>query len=472
MEKDIKKQEKKKVFKMPSALVLLVFIILLAAIASYLVPAGVFDRVEDPATGRLVVDATTYHHTDQNPIGFFELFLAIPAGMQQSASIIFFLLIIGGAFRIMQATGAIDVGMGTVVKKMAGKETLLIPVVMFIFSLGGAFIANAEEVLAFMPLMVSICIAMGFDSITGTAILLLGAGAGFASGITNAFTVGVAQGIAGLPLFSGMGLRVAAYFALTSVTIIYVYLYAKKIKKDPSLSSMHEQDKHLSFNIDLDNLPVFTTRHKLVLLTFLLGVVALVFGVIKFGFYIDELAAIFLIVGLVAGYAGGLKGDQIAEEFVKGCGDLLFAGVIIGFSRATTVILTNANVMDTIINGMAGVLKVFPTTVSAVGMFVVQDIFNIIVPSGSGQAAITMPIMAPLADVIGLTRQTAVLAYQFGDAFTNVLTPTSGYFMAAIAMSNISWNKWAKWFLPLFGIWCLIAAIFLIVAVQIGYGPF
>lgn len=469
MEKEIKKR---KTLKMPSALVLLVIIILFAALASYLVPAGMFDRVEDLNTGRQVVDPTTFHYVDQNPIGIFELFLAIPAGMQQSASIIFFLLIIGGAFRIMQATGAIDVGMGTVVKKMAGKETLLIPVVMFIFSLGGAFIANAEEVLAFMPLMVSICIAMGFDSITGTAILLLGAGAGFASGITNAFTVGVAQGIAGLPLFSGMGLRFAAYFALTSVTIIYVYLYAKRIKKNPSLSSMHEQDKHLSFNIDIDNLPAFTTRHKLVLLTFLLGVVGLVFGVIKYGFYIDELSAIFLIVGLVAGFAGGLKGDQIAEEFVKGCGDLLFAGVIIGFSRATTVILTNANVMDTIINGMAGVLKVFPTIVSAVGMFVVQDIFNIIVPSGSGQAAITMPIMAPLADVIGLTRQTAVLAYQFGDAFTNVLTPTSGYFMAAIAMSNISWNKWAKWFLPLFGMWCLIAAIFLVIAVQIGYGPF
>jgi len=372
----------------------------------------------------------------------------------------------------MQKTGAVDVGMGTMVKKMSGRETLIIPVIMFIFSLGGAFLANAEEVLAFIPLVVTICVAMGFDSITGTAMLLLGAGAGFSSGITNAFTVGVAQGIAGLPLFSGIELRFVVYAVLTLVTIAYVYSYAKKIKKNPKLSSMYEEDRNMAININLNNLPEFTTRHKLVLLSFAASVVAIVFGVIKFNFYIDELSGVFLILSLVAGILGGLKAEEIADEFIKGAGDLLYAGIIIGFSRATTIVLTNANIMDTIINAMAGVLDGLPSIVSAVGMFVVQSLFNILVPSGSGSAAVTMPIMAPLGDMIGVTRQTTVLAYQFGDAFMNVISPTTGFFMAALAMNKISWNKWVKWFLPLFVVWCLIAAVFLIIAVQIGYGPF
>jgi uncharacterized ion transporter superfamily protein YfcC len=463
--------KKKKKLVMPSALVLLVFIIVVSAIATYFVPAGVFNRVID-SEGREVVDPTSFHYVEQNPVGLFELFLSIPIGIQECGNIISFLLIIGGAFRIMQKTGAVDVGMGTMVKKMSGRETLIIPVIMFIFSLGGAFLANAEEVLAFIPLVVTICVAMGFDSITGTAMLLLGAGAGFSSGITNAFTVGVAQGIAGLPLFSGIELRFVVYAVLTLVTIAYVYSYAKKIKKNPKLSSMYEEDRNMAININLNNLPEFTTRHKLVLLSFAASVVAIVFGVIKFNFYIDELSGVFLILSLVAGILGGLKAEEIADEFIKGAGDLLYAGIIIGFSRATTIVLTNANIMDTIINAMAGVLDGLPSIVSAVGMFVVQSLFNILVPSGSGSAAVTMPIMAPLGDMIGVTRQTTVLAYQFGDAFMNVISPTTGFFMAALAMNKISWNKWVKWFLPLFVVWCLIAAVFLIIAVQIGYGPF
>lgn len=468
MESDVKKKKK---IAMPSALVLLVFIILVSAIATYFVPAGVFDRVIDSG-GREVVDPTSFHYVEQNPVGLFELFLSIPIGIQECGDIISFLFIIGGAFRIMQKTGAVDVGMGTMVKKMSGREALIIPIIMFIFSLAGAFLANAEEVLAFIPLVVAICVAMGFDSITGTAMLLLGAGAGFSSGITNAFTVGVAQGIAGLPLFSGIELRFAVYVVLTSVTIAYVYSYAKKIKKNPELSSMHEEDKNLSININLNDLPEFTTRHKLVLLSFAASVVVIVFGVIKFDFYIDELSGVFLVLSLVAGILGGMRAEEIADEFIKGAGDLLYAGIIIGFSRATTIVLTNANIMDTIINAMAGVLDGLPAIISAVGMFAVQSLFNILVPSGSGSAAVTMPIMAPLGDMIGVTRQTTVLAFQFGDAFMNVISPTTGFFMAALAMNKISWNKWVKWFLPLFVIWCLIAAVFLIIAVQIGYGPF
>lgn len=467
-----KSAEKKKKFQLPSALVLLFVIIIIAGIATYFVPAGQYDKIQDAATGRMIADPSTYHNVEQNPVSLFKLFMSVPLGMQQAGSIIFFMLIIGGAMGIMTKTGAIDVGLGAVVKKMAGKEALIVPVVMFIFSLGGAFIGMCEETLLFIPLMVSICVAMGFDSITGTAILFLGAGAGFSGALTNAFTIGVAQGISGLPLFSGIGLRFIIYCTLTLSTIIYVYRYAVKIKNNPELSSMHEEDKAVELHVDLDNLPKFTTRHKLVLGTFAVGVVALIIGVLKFGFYIDELSTVFLIVAIVAGLAGGLSTEELADEFVKGAGTLLYAGIIIGFSRAATVILNDGLIMDTIIKAMADSLNGLPATISAVGMFVVQSLFNILVPSGSGSAAVTMPIMAPLSDLLGVTRQTAVLAYQFGDAYMNVIAPTSGPFMAAIAMSRISYSKWVKWIMPLFLIWCLIAVVFLVIAVNINYGPF
>ncbi len=463
---------KKAGIKMPDPLVLLAIFIIVAAVASYIVPAGQYDRVLDEATGRNIVDPLSYHAVDSNPTSFMDLLLAVPKGMQGAAYIIFFMFFIGGAVKIIQSTGAIDVGMANICKKMSGKELLLIPVIMIICSLGGTFIGNAEEFLAFIPIMVPICIALGFDSITGTAILLVGGGAGFAGAMTNAFTVGVAQGISGLPPFSGIGLRAWAYVALTLTSVIYVMLYAKKVKKNPELSSMYVEDKNSTFTADLDAVPTFTTRHKLVLLSFAAAIVAIVVGVVKFGFYIDELSAIFLLLCIVAGIVGGLKINEIAKEFVAGAATMMFAALIIGFSRAITVVMTDASIMDTIIYSMASALKGMPPQLSAIGMFVVQDIFNVIVPSGSGQAAITMPIMAPLAELVGITKQTAVLAYQFGDAFTNILSPTSGYFMAALAMSNISWNKWVKFFLPLFLLWCVIACVFLVIAVQTGYGPF
>ncbi len=463
---------KKKRFSVTEPLGLLFIIIFIAAICTYILPAGVFDRVEDETTGRMIAIAESFHYVEQTPVKIFDIFKAIPAGMGEAGYIMFFLLIIGGTFSVMEATGAISIGLANIVKKMAGKETLLIPVVMFAFSIGGALIGMAEEVLAFLPIILSICISLGFDSITAVAICLLGAGAGFAGALTNPFTIGVAQGIAGLPLFSGMGLRFAIYVTLVITGITYVYRYAKKIKKDPTKSLMYEQDKLLNVHIDTVNIPEFTTRHKLVLMTFGLGIAGLVIGVLKFGFYIDELSALFVIVAILAGLFGGLSVDEIAREFTKGAGNFVFAALIVGVSRAITVVLTNGNIMDTIIYGLSSIIKILPPQLTAVGMYIVQTTISFVVSSGSGQAALTMPIMAPLADLVGVTRQTSVLCFQFADAFSNNLTPTSTEFMAAIALCRIPWGKWFKWFLPLFTIWNLIAMGFVLLSVAIGYGPF
>lgn len=466
------KKEKKFKLKAPNPIIILVCIILLAAVATYIVPAGVFDRVEDAATGRMVVDPTTFHSIEQSPVAVFDVFKAVTLGLQNSASIIFFLFMIGGAFAVMDATGAIKTGMGNMVKKMAGKEVLLIPICMVVFGLGSCFAANYEEFLAFIPLMIAICLAMGFDSITAIAVIFCAAGAGYAGGCTNPFTVGIAQGISGLPLFSGIGLRFVSFILFLIVAMVYVTWYALRIRKNPKLSAMHDVDMGDMANIDVDNVQKLTKRHIAVLLIFGATIAALVIGVVKYGFYIDELAALFLISGILAGIAGGLKPGQIADEFVKGCGDLIFACVMIGLCSAATLILQNANILDTMINFLAGLLKGLPATLSACGMFIVQDIINILIPSGSGQAAVTMPIMAPLADLIGVTRQTAVLAFQFGDSFTNIITPTGGTIMAALAMGKVSYGKWAKFFLPLLGLWWIVSFGILIFATVTGYGPF
>lgn len=219
-------------------------------------------------------------------------------------------------------------------------------------------------------------------------------------------------------------------------------------------------------------MPKLTIRHKLVLLILVGSVVALIVGVTQFGFYIDELSAVFLIAGVLAGIVGGLKPGEMTDEFIKGCGNLLWAGMAIGLCGAATYILQSTNIIDTVIHFMSGLLQGLPAALSACGMFVVQNILNILIPSGSGQAAVTMPIMAPLSDVLGVTRQTAVLAFQFGDSFTNVVTPTCATLMAALSMAKVPWGKWIKFLAPLYAVWVVITFAFLIFAVKVGYGPF
>ena len=467
-------KEKKKIttMKAPNPILILVAILLFCAVATYIVPAGVFDRIADPSTGRMIVDPNSFHYVEQNPVKLFDIFKSLTLGLQKSSDVIFFLFIIGGAFGIMDATGAIRSGMGNMVKKMAGKELFLIPVCMLIFGMGSCFAANYEEFLVFVPLSIPICIAMGFDSLTALGIVFGAAGAGYAGGCTNAFTVGVAQSISGLPMFSGIGLRFAAFVALLGVSIVYVMFRAIRVKKNPMSSAMYEIDRKREDAIDLSSVPALTKRHILVLIIFVGGIIGMVVGVLEFGFYIDELAALFLVVGILAGVCGGLTPNQIVDEFLKGCNNLLFANMMIGLCSATTIIMTNANIMDTIIHALAQTLVGLPPMLTACGMFVVQDLINLLVPSGSGQAAITMPIMAPLADLIGVTRQTAVLAFQFGDSFTNVITPTGGTIMAALAMAKVPYSKWFKYLIPLFFLWWLVAFALLIYATISGYGPF
>ena len=456
----------------PNPVIIIVCIILISALASYIVPAGSFTRIEDPNTGRSVVDPTSFQLIDQNPTGIFELFQSVSAGIQGSSSIIAFLFIIGGAFGMMDETGAIRAGMGTLVRRMRGREILMIPSCMLIFTLGAAFAGNNEEFLAFLPMLLSICFAMGFDSLTALGILFCSVAAGYGAGCTQSFTVGVAQGIAGLPLFSGIELRLVILVVLYVINTTFVTVYAMRVKKDPTRSAMYELDKIRPKTEEINGDESLTTRHIQVLLVFLATIIGVVYGVIVFQFYVDELAALFLIMGVASGILGGLSPKRMADSFMKGCANMLMPCIMVGLCKAITIVLTNACIMDTIINFLASLLRSFPSALTAFGMFMVQDIFNILVPSGSGQAAITMPIMAPLADLVGVTRQTAVLAFQFGDAFTNCVTPASGMTVSCLVIAGVPIKKWWRFILPLFAVWWVVAFGFLTFATLTNFGPF
>jgi len=278
------------------------------------------------------------------PVSPFGLFESIPKGMVQAGLIIFFVLMIGGAFGIIQSTGTIDAGIGTVVKAMAGKEKLIIPIVMFIFSLAGAILGIAEEVLPFYPIMIALALALGFDSITGTAMVLLGAGARFAGAFANPFTIGIAQGISGLPLFSGFAFRVVTYVIILGVTIIYVYRHASKVQKNPESSPTYEEDQKRQHKLDLSQLKEMTGKHKRVFVVLIVGIIFLALGVGLWGFYINELTALFLIIGITAGLAGGLKPNQIAEEFIKGAQELVYGALIIGLATTIMVVMEEGSI--------------------------------------------------------------------------------------------------------------------------------
>jgi len=464
-------EKKKKKFTVPHVYVLLMAIIVFFAILSYIIPAGQYDYMT-LESGRSVVDASTFHYIDKTPVTLMQLLSSIPRGLVEVAQIVFFIFVIGGSFAVIQETKAIEAGMGRLIKSLKGSSILIIPISMIVLSLGGSVIGLCEETIPFIPIFVSLMVAAGFDSMTGAAIVLCGTGAGFAGAFMNPFTLQVAQTIAGLPLLSAMGFRVAMYCVMIVVTTIFVTLYAKKIKANPEKSLMHEYDKTRDDVVDLEDLPEFSGRKKAVLISFLIGMIILVFGVVKLGWYLDQIAGIFLGLGIVAAAIDHMGFNKYAEVLGQGMSAVATGALVVGVARGILVVMTDGNILHTILYATSSVLMKLPSMFTAVGMYVFQCLLNFIVPSGSGQASVSMPIMAPLADLVGVTRQTACIAFQFGDGISNILTPTSGYFMAGLALAKIPWSKWAKWILPLIGIQYLIGLVFVVIAQMIGLGPF
>lgn len=463
-------EEKKKKFAVPHVYILLLFLIAICSVLTYIVPAGQYDMMT--VGTREVVDATTYHSVAQTPVSLLQFLSSVPRGMQESAQIIFFIFIVGGAFAVVQETKAIEAGMGRLIKSMAGMTIIIIPIIMFLFSLGGAIFGMAEETIPFVPIFVALCVAMGYDSMTGAAVVLCGAGAGFAGAFMNPFTIQVAQGIAELPLLSATSFRVVMYVCMVLLATTYVMRYAHKVKKNPQLSLMHDFDKKREDAIDLDALQEFGAKEKGVLLVFLASIVLLVFGVIKWGWYMDEIAALFLGMSIICAVIVRMGFNNYANVLGRGMAEIASGALVVGFARGILVVLNDGSILHSILHAAAAALGQLPSMISALGMYVFQCLLNFIVPSGSGQAAVSIPIMAPLGDLVGVTRQTTCIAFQLGDGISNIFTPTSGYFMAGLALAKIPWAKWAKWILPLIGLEYLLGAIFVTVAQMMQLGPF
>lgn len=463
-------EEKKKKFAVPHVYILLFALIAICSILTYIIPAGSYDMMM--VGDREVVDSTTFHNVEQTPVTLMQFLTAVPRGMQESAMIIFFIFIVGGTMAIIQETRAIEAGMGRLIKAMRNASILIIPIVMIFFSICGAVFGMAEETIPFIPIFVSLCLAMGFDSITGVAIVFCGAGAGFAGAFMNPFTVQVAQGIAELPLLSQTGFRLVIYACFVLLAVAFVMRYAMRVKKNPQLSPMYAYDQTREDSVDLEQLPAFGGKEKAILIIFVLAIILLVYGVITWGWYMDEIAALFLGMSFIVAIIARMGFNNYANVLGKGMAEIASGALVVGFARGILVVMTDGQILHTILHAAADVLSRLPSMISAVGMYIFQCLLNFIVPSGSGQAAVSIPIMAPLGDLVGVTRQTATIAFQLGDGISNIFTPTSGYFMAGLAIAKVPWAKWAKWILPLIGLEYLLGAIFVVIAQAMQLGPF
>ncbi len=461
----------KKKFKMPHTYVILYALVIIIAICTYIVPAGVYDTYADPVSGRTIVDPDSYHTVEKNPTTPFGLLMALPNGLVNAASIVFFIFIVGGSFQIVTATRAIEKGISSLARRLNGKERLIIPIIVFIFSLGGATFGMAEECIVFIPMGIALARALGYDAIVGSGIVILGAATGFTSAWMNPFTVGVAQTISELPMFSGIFFRLIIWVVVMAATIIYIWRYAAKVKAKPELSYVYELEKAEKGNaVDMSKIEKMGTSDILVLLSVLAGLAMIIVGVFLYDWYIMEIAAMFFGIGILSGIFSKMGPSTMASEFVKGAAGIAFGALVVGVARAILVVMQDANIIHTVVHGLASLISGLPKTIAAVIMMLVQTVINFFIPSGSGQASVTMPIMAPLADVLGMTRQTAVLAFQFGDGFTNSIIPT-GAIMASLAMGNIPYDKWVKFVWKLIALWTAIAAVFMVIAVLINYGP-
>jgi len=456
--------------KVPHTYTLLAGLILTAAVCTWIVPAGVYTRVAHG--GRELIDPASYHHVPATPAGPVDVLLAFPQGLGEVADIVFYIFILGGAFGVLNATGTITGSIGRLVERMHDKRVLIVPALTLVFAIGGGSIGIAEETLVFLPALLLLARSMGYDSLTAGAIALVGANAGFAAAFTNPFTVGVAQGIVGLPLFSGFTFRLVCWTIITAATVAWVTWYAERVRRDPTLSLVYEIDRRRPPLAAEDAAHVFGPRQVAVLALSFAALVVLAVGSARWHWGLQELSALFIALAAVAGPVGGLSFDETAVNFVKGAADLTYAALVVGLARGVLVILRGANTLDTTTQAMATAVQAWPTSLSVLGIYVMQTALNFIVPSGAGQAAISMPIVAPLGDVLGITRQTNVLAYQFGNGFTNIVTPTQGYFMAALGILGIPWSTWVRWLVPLLGVWLLISGVALLIAQAIHWGPF
>ena len=462
--------KKKKGITLPHIYILLFSIIVVCTILTWVLPAGEFDRVVNEATGRTVAVAGTFHTVEQSPVGIFQMFQAIYNGMCDAGSVTFFVFISYASINIIISSGAFNGLVAGLLKVFKGKARVaIIPIFMFIVGIASSTIGLFAEGFPFGPVFAGIAVAMGFAAGGGVAIVAFGAAMGYSGAMMNPFTVGVAQGIAEVAPMSGMGYRFFCHMALLVVGSALTIRYALKIQADPSKSLVYGETEHITMSEDdVQNSP-FGIREKLVLLILLAGIIAVVYGCKVYGWYFAELSAVFVIMGILSAIVMGWGPNKIGELYSKGFTDIAMACMMIGLARGILMVLQAGNIIDTVVYYFSLPLAAFPSWFCGVAMLAMQTLLNFLIPSGSGQAATSMPIMAPLSDLLGVSRDTAVLAFQFGDGLSNVLWPTA--FPAVMAgLAGIKVEKWWKFAIPVGVALFLTQAVLMILAVVTGFG--
>ncbi len=463
-------------FKVPHTLVILFGMVVLAQILTYVIPAGSFDRVEN-AAGRLQVVPGSFHRTPETPaLSPLASLTAVPKGFSGAHEIIFFVFIIGGAFAVFRATGAVDAGMHALLRRWGNRPFWLVAGGITLFAVGSSTIGFGEEYFPFVPVLIGLALALGYDRLTAVAIVMVGYGTGYGAAVINPFTTLIAQDIAGLQPGSGLWYRLVMIAIFVPIGIHHVWSYAKKVGRDPAASLLADVNapngKSIASGGDGEaaaDHPPMTTTHKLVLTVVGIAMVVLVYGLIRLDWYLDEMQGVFIALTLIIAIIARMSPNRTAVEFGTGAASLTSVALLIGVARGIQVVLYEGGVVDTMVYGISVPIQVLPGVLSAVGMFFVQSLANFFIPSGSGQAFVTMPIMAPLADLVGVSRQVAVLAFQFGDGFSNILIPTQYVLLGVLAMAGVPYDRWLRFILPFMVKIAIVGSIALAVAVLIGY---
>ena len=417
--------------KFPNTYVIIALLIALCAVLTWFLPGGQYVTADDGTLSYEEVGAVPQT---------WQVFSAIYHGFVKQAGIIIFILVVGGAFWLLNATGAVDAGIRRLIAGIGRKDKVVLVALTVLFSLGGAVFGMSEETIPFVGIVVPLVVSLGYDAVMGLLVVYVASNIGFSSAFLNPFTVGIAQGMAGLPPFSGMGYRIFCWALLTVLLSVFVVLYAGKTRKAPTGGAEVEK-------------VMLTSRQKWILGVLLLTVVVLVVGVTCWNWYMGEITGLFLAMGILCGIIAGFPANRIADELIAGAKDILSAALVVGFASGIVVILQDGKVVDSILHAMQSGLDGSSEVASLSAMYGIQAVINFLIPSATAKAAITIPIMAPFSDLVGVSRQAMVLAFQFGDGFTNMVTPTSGVLMAALAMARVPYAKWVKW------VWKMVAVL-------------
>ena len=443
-------------FKLPNTYVIIAAIIILSAVMTWFVPGGQYVKAED--------GSLTYEAVDSVP-QTWQVFTAIYHGFVKQAGIIIFILVVGGAFWLLNATGAVEAGIKRFIVRIGNRDILVLVALTILFSLAGAVFGMSEETIPFVGIVVPLAISMGYDAFMGMLVVYVASNVGFSSAFLNPFTVGIAQGMADLPLFSGMGYRLFCWALLTLLLVVFVVIYARTLRQaqgpkpvgEPAEPPVGEPAEPPTLRqAQGPEVEPLTRRQTWILIVLLLTVVALIVGVTCFEWYMPEITGLFLAMGIICAIIAGFDSDRTVKELMTGAKDILSAALVVGFASGIIVILQDGKVVDSVLHAMQEGLEGGGKLGSLSAMYGIQSVINFIIPSATAKAAITIPIMAPFADMTGVSRQAMVLAFQFGDGFTNMITPTSGVLVAALAMARITYSKWVRW------IWKMVLALLVI----------